>query len=80
MTKARLFAPCATKPLNYQQVGDLLLQIRLKGKNMVILLLKGKTSLNLNLLKPSAAPKLVMIISEHWIILFQNDSSKSCGY
>ena len=44
ITKARHVAPCATKPLNYQQVGDLHLQILLKGKNMVIVLLKGKKS------------------------------------
>ena len=42
ITYVRQVAPCATKPLNYQQMDDLLLQIMVKGKNMVILLLKEK--------------------------------------
>ena len=42
MAYVRHVAPCATKLLNYQQMDDLLLQIMLKGKNMVILLLKEK--------------------------------------
>ena len=73
----RHIAPFPTKPLNYKEVGNLLLQVMLKGKNMVIWLLKGKISLNLNLLKPSPTLKLVMIISEHCKILSQNDSSKA---
>ena len=77
MAYVRHVAPCATKPLNYQQMDDLLLQIMLKGKNMVILLLKEKKNLNLNLLKPFPTLKLLMIISKHWTILSQEDSSKA---
>ena len=77
MTKERQVEPCATKLLNYQQKGNLLLQIMLKEKNIVILLLKEKHSLNLNLLKPSPTKKLVMIISEHWKIPSHNDSFKA---
>lgn len=36
-----------------------------KEKNMVVLLLIEKSSLNLNHLKPSPTLKLMMIISEH---------------
>ena len=77
MAYVRHVAPCATKPLNYQQMDDLLLQIMLKGKNMVILLLKEKKNLNLNLLKPFSTLKLLMIISKHWTILSQEDSPKA---
>ena len=77
ITYVRQVAPCATKPLNYQQMDDLLLQIMVKGKNMVILLLKEKKILNLNLLKPFPTLKLLIIISKHWTILSQGDSPKA---
>ena len=66
----RHVASCATKPLNYQQVDNLLLQIMVNRKKMVMLLFKKKT---LNLLKPSP----VIIISKHRKILSQNDTSKA---
>ena len=57
--------------------GQYVLTDHAKGKNMLMLLLKGKSYLNLNLLKPSPTLTLLLIISELWKKPTKNDSSKA---